>query len=159
LSIQTVGKKTSFRRDCDSTPQGVQSKVISQESKGMKGIKTYRDLIVWQKAHELAKRVINILHHYPSNEEAKIIKNQLIRSVTSIPANIAEGYGGNKNKIYINSLTIARREATETDYWLLLSYELGYIDKEAYQEIESGYSEIRAMLTSIISKINKSSDF
>jgi four helix bundle protein len=56
-------------------------------------------------------------------------------------------------------LTIARREATETDYWLLLSYELGYIDKEAYQEIESGYSEIRAMLTSIISKINKSSDF
>jgi four helix bundle protein len=137
----------------------VQSKVISQESKGMKGIKTYRDLIVWQKAHELAKRVINIVHHYPSNEEAKIIKNQLIRSVTSIPANIAEGYGGNKNKIYINSLTIARREATETDYWLLLSYELGYIDKEAYQEIELGYSEIRAMLTSIISKINKSSDF
>ncbi len=118
-----------------------------------KRIRSYRDLVVWQKAHELAKRVIEMCKKFSSTDEARIIKNQLIRSCTSVPANIAEGYSANRGRVYSNALTIARREATETDYWLLLSYEIGYIGEKEYREIESGYDEIRAMLSSMISKL------
>ncbi len=52
-------------------------------------VKTYRDLIVWQKAHTLAKQIIMICRNFPNDDEARIIKRQLIRSATSTPANIA----------------------------------------------------------------------
>jgi four helix bundle protein len=78
-------------------------------------------LVVWQKAHYLARGVLRACREFPHTDEARIIKGQVIRSATSIPANIAEGFGGNKGKAFQNSLTIARREAGETDYWLLLS--------------------------------------
>lgn len=121
-------------------------------------MKSYRDLIVWEKAHELVKKVINTCALFPLTEEAKVIKRQLLRSSTSIPANIAEGYGGNKGKVFQNSLTIARREVTETDYWLLLSFELEYLKETDYKELEKGYQEVRAMLSSLISKLEKASD-
>jgi four helix bundle protein len=116
-------------------------------------IRSYRDLIVWQKSHELAKRVLAVCRKFPKTEEARIIKGQVIRSSTSAPANIAEGFCGNKGKVFQNSLTIARREASETDYWLLLSFEEDYIDKENYKALENGYREIMAMLTSMIIKM------
>ena len=122
-------------------------------------IKTYRDLIVWQKAHVLAKKVLAICRKFPKTDEARIIKTQLIKSSTSVPANIAEGFGGNKGKVFQNSLSIARREAGETDYWVLLSFEEGYIDdKSIHEEMENGYREVIVMLSSLISKVSKSSD-
>ena len=120
-----------------------------------KRIRSYRDLVVWQKAHGLAKMVIEICKTFPSTDEARIIKNQLIRSCTSVPANIAEGYSGNKGKAYSNSLTIARKESTETDYWLLLSYELGFIGEDKHISLEKGYSEVRAMLSSLIARLEE----
>ncbi len=116
-------------------------------------IKSYRDLIVWQKSHGLARKVLTISRNFPNSEESRIIKRQIIRSAISIPANIAEGFGGNKGKVFQNSLTIARREAGETDYWLLLSFEEGYINEDIYREMENGYQEVRAMLSSLISKL------
>src|SRR5271157_1867807 len=120
-------------------------------------IKTYRDLVVWQKAHALAGTVLRACRKFPHTDEARIIKGQVIRSATSIPANIAEGYGGNKGKAFQNSLTIARRETGETDYWLLLSLEEGYLEGKIHGELESGYNEVRAMLTSMISKMTRDS--
>jgi four helix bundle protein len=116
-------------------------------------ISSYRDLIVWQRGHELAKKVLDICKKFPRTDEARIIKDQIIRSATSVPANIAEGFGGNKGRAFQNSLTIARREVGETDYWLLLSSELGYLDAEIQKELEGGYREVRAMLSSMISKL------
>ncbi|MFA4910030.1 MAG: four helix bundle protein [Desulfobacteria bacterium] len=71
---------------------------------------------------------------------------------------IAEGYGGNKGRVFQNSLTIARRETSEADYWLLLSYELGYMSEETHREAEQGYGEVRSMLSSLISKLGATSD-
>jgi len=116
-------------------------------------ITSYKDLLVWQKSHLLAKKVISICSNFPASEEAKVIKSQLIRSSTSVPANIAEGYGAEKGKVFKNSLVVARREATETEYWLLLSYELNFIDYDCYNSFELDYREIRAMLTSLIKKL------
>ena len=100
-------------------------------------IKTYRDLIVWQKAHSLAKQVIMICRGFPRNDEtAKVIERQLIRSSTSIPANIAEGHGGHRGRAYRNYLIIARRSANEMDYWILLACDLEYIKPEEYRQLE-----------------------
>ena len=118
-----------------------------------KRIRSYRDLIVWQRAHELAKKVLGICKRFPKTDEARIIKSQIIRSSISVPANIAEGFGGNKGKVFQNSLTIARREAGETDYWVLLSFETGYLDEILQKELEDGYREVRAMLSSMIYKM------
>jgi four helix bundle protein len=126
---------------------------MSQEKIEKKAIRSYRDLIVWQKAHKLAKNVLYICKGFPKTDEAKIVKGQIIRSSTSVPANIAEGFGANKGRVFQNSLTIARREVGETDYWLLLSSEIGYINKNMHKELESGYQEVRAMLSSMISKM------
>jgi len=121
-------------------------------------IKSYRDLIVWQKAHVLAKEVLVRCRSFPRTDETRIIKTQIVKSATSVPANIAEGFGGNKGRVFQNALTIARREAGETDYWLLLSFEQGYIDRKVHAALESGYAEVRAMLSSMILKMAEGSD-
>ena len=104
---------------------------------GSRRIRTYRDLIVWQKAHSLAKQVIMICRDFPNDDEARVIKRQLIRSATSIPANIAEGYGGSRSgKAYQNYLIIARRSVSETDYWIFLAHDLQYIEDEEHRQLE-----------------------
>ena len=118
-------------------------------------IKTYRDLIVWQKAHSLAKQVIMICRGFPRNDEtAEVIERQLIRSSTSIPANIAEGYGGRRSgKAYQNYLVIARRSVNETDYWVYLAHDLEYIKHETYRQLEENCREVIMILSKIISKL------
>jgi len=116
-------------------------------------IKTYKDLIVWQKAHSLAKQVIMLCRHFPHSDEARVIKKQLIRSSTSVPANIAEGHGGHQGKEYQHYLTIARRSANEMDYWVLLAHDLKYISAEDYSQLEENCREIIMMLSSIIGKL------
>lgn len=118
-------------------------------------IKTYRDLIVWQKAHNLAKQVIMICRNFPNSDEtAKVIERQLIRSATSIPANIAEGYGGRRSgKAYQNYLIIARRSVNETDYWIFLAHDLEYIGHEVHRQLEENCREVIMILSKIISKL------
>ena len=120
-----------------------------------KDIQSYRDLIVWQKAHQLAKKVLNITRQFPGTDEARIVKKQLIRAILSVPANIAEGYGGNTGAAYRNYLVIARRSLTESDYWLFLSLDVGYVNDSLYKEAIDLANETRAILTTIINKLGK----
>jgi len=76
-----------------------------------------------------------------------------VGAAVSVPANIAEGYGGHKGSAYKNYLVIARRSATESDYWLFLSQELKLINGETYQSLWEDYKEINAMLSSMIDKL------
>ncbi len=97
-------------------------KRVKKESRGKDEImekvkvKSYRDLLVWQKAHALVRKVLKECKEFPRTDEAREIKRQLIKAVTSVPANIAEGYGGCRGQAYRNYLIIARRSANETDY-------------------------------------------
>ncbi len=61
-----------------------------------KRIRSYRDLQVWQKAHSLAKNVLKACQAFPNSIEARVVREQLVKAVTSVTANIAEGYGGVK---------------------------------------------------------------
>lgn len=121
----------------------------------MSEIKSYRDLVVWQKAHQLAYRIFDLVEDFPKTRGAEIVTGQILRSASSIPANLAEGYGGRKGNEFISYLYQARRSIPETDYWLYLSSQRRYIKEKEYEELSKEYSEVLKMINSIISKLKR----
>lgn len=83
-------------------------------------VETYKDLIFWQKSYRLARDVIALSRKLPQDPVTTILVRQIIRSSTSIGANIAEGYGRYKGKEYDRFLQIALGSAQETEHWLML---------------------------------------
>ena len=116
----------------------------------------FKNLIVWQKAMELTKKVYGLVKQLPA-EERFALGDQLRRAVVSIPSNIAEGNGRSGNKDYAHFLAIARGSLYETITQLELAKELGYVggdnrSKAAMEEINSLAGEISRMLTSMLKK-------
>ena len=75
----------------------------------MQEIKSYKDLIVWQKSHQLANRIFDLVEEFSRTRGTEIVISQVLRSCSSIPANLAEGYGGRKGNEFISYLYQARR--------------------------------------------------
>jgi four helix bundle protein len=71
----------------------------------------------------------------------------------SIPANIVEGYGGQRGRSFVRYLKVSRGSAWEADYWILLAEEMGAIDRVTYEKLRSSCGEVIAMLTSAINKV------
>ena len=91
-------------------------------------------LAVWQKADEYAVDVCqNVIPLFPS-EEKWALSSQLRRSVQSIPANIAEGYGRYNYQETIHFFYIARGSMAETKTYLVLAYHLGYLQEINYKK-------------------------
>ena len=97
-------------------------------------IKTYFELEVWRKAHELALLVFRLTEAFPRTDQFGIV-SQVRRSCASVPANIAEGFGRGTTKEFLRSLQIARGELEETRYFMLLSRDLGKISKDDFGQI------------------------
>ncbi len=116
-------------------------------------MKDFRDLIVWQKAMGLFEDVVKDVEKFPSSEVTRIISNQVLRSVSSISANIAEGYGRRKGKEYEHYLYISRGSTNESIDWYEKLKRLNYISEETFAQREAICEEIRAMLTSMINKL------
>jgi four helix bundle protein len=116
-------------------------------------MKDFRELQVWHKAHELALEVYKASAAFPK-EETYGLSSQIRRAAASIPTNIAEGCGrGTKNEPK-HFMQISMGSASEVEYQILLSHELGYIDSKAHGILDSGIQEVKKMLSSYIVKIN-----
>ena len=109
----------------------------------------FKNLIVWQKAMELAKLVYGLVRQLPT-EERYALADQLRRAVASIPSNIAEGNGRAGNKDYAHFLAIARGSLYETITQLELAKDLGYIAN--YDQVIPLAEEVSRMLTSMLKK-------
>ncbi len=120
-------------------------------------IRDYKDLIVWQKANFLANTIIDLAEEFPKNLSGEIIAKQIIRSATSVPANIAEGFGARKGNEFISYLYQARRSVPETDYWLFLSQQRKLITEKQYTDLSEKYSEVSKILNSFIKKLKSNS--
>lgn len=83
-------------------------------------ISHYKELLFWQRSHEVCLLVIKLCRKLPKERIADIISSQVIRSAVSIGANIAEGYGRYNSKEYGRFLQISLGSANETDYWLTI---------------------------------------
>lgn len=120
--------------------------------------KTYKDLLFWKKSFEASILVIRIAKKLPRDLEIRIILGQLLRSVMSIGANIAEGYGRFGPKEFTRYLQVSLGSANETEYWLLLLKECSPKFSQEIDEILNKNREVVKMLAKSIqtlkSKVN-----
>ena len=86
----------------------------------------FRKLMIWQKGHEMALEIYTMTNSYPRTETYGLV-SQMRRSAASIPTNIAEGCGRYGNKELARFVQIALGSASELEYQILLSRDLGYI--------------------------------
>jgi four helix bundle protein len=115
-------------------------------------MKDFRDLQVWQKAHQLALGVYRVTSTFP-REEVYILTSQLRRGAASIASNIAEGCGRGSDADFRRFLQIAMGCACETEYQLLLARDLGFIEGEPHRELDARVTEVKRMLTGLIQKL------
>jgi four helix bundle protein len=105
----------------------------------------FKKIQVWEKAHQLTLRRYKITSSFPK-EEVYGMTSQIRRASASIPANIAEGCGRDAQTELARFVHIAGGSASELEYHLMLAHDLGYIDDEAYPELDSAINEIKRML-------------
>jgi len=115
-------------------------------------MKSYRDLIVWQKSMKMVTLIYQILKQFP-NDEKFGLTSQIKRSSVSIPSNIAEGYGRNYTKDYARFLQIARGSLFECQTQLQIGINLNFINENQLQGIKALSTEIEKMLNSLIKKL------
>ncbi len=118
-----------------------------------KKIESYKDLEIWKKGVRFAIEIYQITREFPAHEQFGLI-NQLRRASTSIPANIAEGYGRESTKNYIQFLKTARGSLNEVETFLYIGFGLGYLDKAKLDEQIEKTTEIGKMINGLIKKLN-----
>jgi four helix bundle protein len=114
----------------------------------------WKDLIVWQKAHELVLKIYKITADFPDKERYGLIQ-QIRRSSISVAANIVEGKSKKTDKEFSAFLFNSRGSLEETRYHLLLSKDLGYLDKLQYDLLEDLCTEVSFLLNKLIISISK----
>lgn len=113
----------------------------------------FKELLVWQKAIDLAVEVYRITENLPKEERYGLI-SQINRSVISIPSNIAEGAGRNTNKDFNNFLGMAQGSSFELETQLIISNRLNYVSKDDFQNIETQLEHIQNMIAKLKKSLN-----
>ncbi|MBU1164188.1 four helix bundle protein [Patescibacteria group bacterium] len=116
-------------------------------------MENFKKLKVWLKAHQLVKYVYQVTDEFPKSEMFALT-SQMRRSAISIPANIAEGSKRKTVKDRRHFLVIAQTSLEELKYYFLLSYELGYIEKDIGEDLTEKAREIGRMLTGLSNSMN-----
>ena len=105
------------------------------------------------KSKSFALEIIKVCNEVKSSKRESVLTNQLIRSGTSIGANIREAFYGHSKADFISKLQISLKECSESEYWLELLNRSGYIDDEHYKAVINESGQIRRMLISSINTI------
>lgn len=122
--------------------------LVSLPAKNM----TYKELIVWQKADELAIEVYKVTKLFPK-DEIYGITSQIRRAALSIPTNIVEGYSRKGDKELARFINIAIGSMAETEYLLDFSRRLGYLGSADYQRIETLRAGVGKLLWNFYKKV------
>ncbi len=110
----------------------------------------YENPIV-KKSFDFSVRILKFTFYYNKKDKSfELLYNQILRSGTSIGANIAESQSSPSKKDFINKLTISLKEARETEYWLNLFYSAEVINSNEYNSLKEDCIELIKLLTSII---------
>ena len=114
----------------------------------------WKDLIVWQKAHNLVIEIYKLTRSFPEDEKYGLIQ-QVRRSAVSVSANIVEGKSRKTKKEFSFFLHNSRGSLEETRYHIHLARDLGYITNKQYQAIEELSSEVSYLLNQLINSLPK----
>ena len=123
------------------------------ENQRWRQVKDFRELKVWQKAHELTLAVYRVTATFP-REELYGLTSQIRRACSSIAANLAEGCGRNGDAEFARYCSIAMGSASELEYHLLLARDLKLIKPNDYEELAPRATELKRMLTALMQKLN-----
>lgn len=111
--------------------------------------------IMLDKAKDFAVEIINMCKDIKETKRESVLTNQLMRSGTSIGANIHESKYAHGTADFISKMQIALKECYESEYWLELLNRTGYIDNETYKSIINACGQIRRMLISSINTVKE----
>ncbi len=112
-------------------------------------VKNYKELEVWQKSVDLAVQSCRLTRRFPPDERFGL-SAQIRGAATSVPANIAEGWGRGSTKEYIQFLTIARGSLTELETHTIIALKLQYLAKQDFETVQKQVEEIGKMLNGLI---------
>ena len=106
--------------------------------------------MVSEKAFSFAVRIVKLCQHMQKVKHEYVLSKQLLRSGTSIGANISEAQQGQSRADFVSKMSIALKETAETKYWLRLLQATDYLTEKEFLSISSDCVEIEKMLTTII---------
>ena len=115
-------------------------------------IKSYKELIVWQKSIELVKEIFLLTESFPKSELFGLT-SQMRRAAIAIASNIAEGYGRQSKGEYIQFCSIAYGSSLELETQLIIATELGFFVPEDAKKAELLLSEVSRMLYTMVEKM------
>ncbi len=107
---------------------------------------------VLDKSFSFAVRVVNLYKFLVSEKKEYVLSKQILRCGTAIGALVREAQQAESNADFIHKLSIALKEANETDYWLLLLNETNYIETKQFGSLKPDIEELLKLLVSIIKK-------
>jgi len=115
-------------------------------------VRSYKDLIIWQKAIDLVVEIYQVIKRFP-REEIYGLSDQIKRSAVSVPSNIAEGQSRQHTAEFRQFLYIALGSLAELDTQLIIAHRLGYIDSKDNELLTPKIIEARKMISVLISKL------
>lgn len=109
----------------------------------------------YQKSFNFSIRVVNLYKYLCDEKKEYVLSKQLLRSGTSIGANIREGLEGQSDRDFISKFSISLKEAVETEYWIDLLAATDYLSSKMKESLLSELEEIIKILTSSIKTVKK----
>ncbi len=106
--------------------------------------------VIEKKSFDFAVRIVNLYKHLNETKEEYVMAKQILRSGTSIGANVTEAEQAQSKADFISKMNVALKEAVETDYWIRLLYKTGYLTETEKESILPDCKELERLLTSII---------
>lgn len=119
-------------------------------------VRSYRDLVVWQKGYALSLAVYRATRSFP-RDETYGLRSQMRRAAISTPSNIAEGYGRRTTAEYTRSLNIAYGSNCELETQAMLACDLGLLKPQASSDLQNDIHELELMLASLMGTIKRRS--
>lgn len=107
------------------------------------------DNIVLEKSKDFAIRIIKLYQFFTDKKHEYVISKQIVRSGTSIGANLSEAIYGSSKRDFLNKVKISLKEASETKYWLELLYKTDTLSDEQYNSIYNDCKELISLLVAI----------
>ncbi|GGH29244.1 four helix bundle protein [Sphingobacterium alkalisoli] len=114
------------------------------------------DNVVQVKSYAFAVRIVKVYQFLSNDRKEFVLSKQLLRSGTSIGANIEEAIGGQSGKDFYAKLTIAYKEARETHYWIRILRDTAYLSKEQSESLLDDITELLKIIGSIQKTIRNS---
>ena len=105
--------------------------------------------VIVEKSFDFAVRIVNLRKYLTREYKEFVLSKQLLRSGTSIGANVSEAQRGQSNADFAAKMAIALKEASESEYWIKLLYRTEYLSKEQYESLYADVQELIGLLMAI----------